>query len=1057
MARGLFALLVFLGLPYVFLATDRRLETEAEDRLALERALEEGNRLANAAEVAAAPDIQLQKRLERFHRALADVRQAAGRFPTATEWREIHQRELGRDFPRHDIFLAAAPPASETATGAGHDGGLGLAAVSGADLIAYILADVEDREGRFAGTATALGKVLRYPIPEDQITVDSHGQIRWGTTVEGSRAFWWESWPEVSSSKKTIQEGLLYAVIDLRDVPAGFGVRQLCRHWREGRAHLLFRGADGKILTSPAGDGPGDPAPVQGLDRLWHRLKTAAARPVEPGNRTPGPERQEVGRAPGPPRMAARNARSAPRQGVPRPTRRTRSLDGFLVFERPLPEPGGTLFLALPFPARETGKGFPWLPVGMGLLAGAGFFLVGERSLFGRGPRLNVGWVLIGAFVLVVLLPMSILRGAFRQAAEELTMRKVQEAATALETDLWEPCALTRRGTVALRTVFLRLAGTPDLARRLDTAFETGEGQPLFESVVREIRAGMSLPDGYRLGTVFFLAGPGGFSRGFSWLESGQGGGIGELVKPFLILGRAIHDRLDRTGSPTPDGIDKSGLEFEMARDTFSSLVGPDWFLRALRNPGFLSVLQGHIGNLFFLYVPVTTPKGRLMILGCILDQTFLNDRGLSIAFTGGDNPRPGRALFAQHQAQHLLNSNPPGLATCPGLLDLVRRVRQDNLGRRETVREGRAWSLREVFPATWMPSTIIAGEAILVDPGGGLRVWFRWVFAAGVLLALGASLVSLAGFLGPLERILGAMRRLPREPDLTLPHDAARTDEFGTLARAFHQMKQALREREILGKYVSASVRRAAQDRDVRAAARRGELRHVTVLFSAVHVRADEGRGSSGGSAPPRDPTDTRSEVPPSRHGERRETPVSPDARGPATRSPTTEERIFAALARHLEAVSGTVAATGGEIDKVMGEKILAVFDHERLGGADAAGRAALAVVDAVRAGVGDLPVAMGINAGEAVAGILGAPSVRMDYTVIGDTVNLAARLAALADAEGKAGPPFGATTGGGDRVTVVVSGQFLASLASPPPAEKLATTQVKGKRQAVETFRLA
>ncbi len=91
--------------------------------------------------------------------------------------------------------------------------------------------------------------------------------------------------------------------------------------------------------------------------------------------------------------------------------------------------------------------------------------------------------------------------------------------------------------------------------------------------------------------------------------------------------------------------------------------------------------------------------------------------------------------------------------------------------------------------------------------------------------------------------------------------------------------------------------------------------------------------------------------------------------------------------------------ARPGGDIDKFIGDAIMAVFDDQKgtINPAEQAVRAALhmqAVMDEFNA---DRPVKLdmriGINTGQVIHGDLGAAIVRRDYTVIGDTVNLANR----------------------------------------------------------------
>lgn len=93
-----------------------------------------------------------------------------------------------------------------------------------------------------------------------------------------------------------------------------------------------------------------------------------------------------------------------------------------------------------------------------------------------------------------------------------------------------------------------------------------------------------------------------------------------------------------------------------------------------------------------------------------------------------------------------------------------------------------------------------------------------------------------------------------------------------------------------------------------------------------------------------------------------------------------------------------------GGDIDKFIGDAIMAVFEDDPLRDephALRAARAALGMQDALRSFASrDIPLVMrvGINAGPIVRGDIGSRFVRRDYTCIGDTVNRAQRHESLA-----------------------------------------------------------
>ena len=154
--------------------------------------------------------------------------------------------------------------------------------------------------------------------------------------------------------------------------------------------------------------------------------------------------------------------------------------------------------------------------------------------------------------------------------------------------------------------------------------------------------------------------------------------------------------------------------------------------------------------------------------------------------------------------------------------------------------------------------------------------------------------------------------------------------------------------------------------------------------------------------------------------------------------------ERVGAVTDRVLAALAGAVKTFGGHVDKLTGDGIMAVFGapvaHED--DAERAVRAALSmqravrrVLDDERGGGAPLGLRVGLNTGEVVAGIQAA----IEYTVIGDTVNTAAR---LADAAAVGAVYAGARTSSTTR--------HVASW------RELRPLRLKGKREPVEAYEL-
>lgn len=112
------------------------------------------------------------------------------------------------------------------------------------------------------------------------------------------------------------------------------------------------------------------------------------------------------------------------------------------------------------------------------------------------------------------------------------------------------------------------------------------------------------------------------------------------------------------------------------------------------------------------------------------------------------------------------------------------------------------------------------------------------------------------------------------------------------------------------------------------------------------------------------------------------------------------------ALLNAHFTLIAACIEAEHGTVDKYIGDSVMAFWEPDEAGGAsvDRAVRAAaeirrrLHTDNELRAHRGDIPVTIriGIHTGMAIVGNIGAPG-RVNYTLVGDTVNLAARIQEL------------------------------------------------------------
>ena len=113
---------------------------------------------------------------------------------------------------------------------------------------------------------------------------------------------------------------------------------------------------------------------------------------------------------------------------------------------------------------------------------------------------------------------------------------------------------------------------------------------------------------------------------------------------------------------------------------------------------------------------------------------------------------------------------------------------------------------------------------------------------------------------------------------------------------------------------------------------------------------------------------------------------------------SPEEVTRIISSL---IDAVDEISSAFNGQVDKLIEDTVMIVFrkSHPDENIALNSCRAALAINKRLKSELPDFKLKMGIASGDAVSGKIGSRNGKLDYTVIGNPVNLAARLKVQAD----------------------------------------------------------
>ena len=278
-------------------------------------------------------------------------------------------------------------------------------------------------------------------------------------------------------------------------------------------------------------------------------------------------------------------------------------------------------------------------------------------------------------------------------------------------------------------------------------------------------------------------------------------------------------------------------------------------------------------------------------------------------------------------------------------------------------------------------------------------------VFASAQALLYGVPITIGMGFAASLRPIRdlaqGTVRVAAGDYGRRLP--VVQDDDLGALAASFNRMQAGLAERQRLqaafGTYVDPALaaRLLEQGDDVFT----GERRQVTVMFTDV-----------------RDFT-------------------------PFAEANTAEDTV-ARLNALFEIVVPAVVDAGGHVNKFLGDGALAVFGapNDLADHADAAVDAAVLIhrLVAERFG-GALRIGIGINTGVVIAGTIGGAG-KLEFTLIGDTVNVAARIEQLTKTTGDA---------------LLLTQQCVGALASRPPGLIDRGFHVlKGKSAAVQVFGL-
>lgn len=303
-----------------------------------------------------------------------------------------------------------------------------------------------------------------------------------------------------------------------------------------------------------------------------------------------------------------------------------------------------------------------------------------------------------------------------------------------------------------------------------------------------------------------------------------------------------------------------------------------------------------------------------------------------------------------------------------------------------------------------------ISKDNVVSEEGVYNRQWLTALGLQLTIVLIGALLIAREASI-PLKRILSAISSI-RSGESPIKVAVVSNDEFGHVARALEEMSEGLAEGSLVKSAFARYVSQQVAD---------------SILTKGAH---------------------------PEIHGERRRvTVLFCDVRGFTTLAESlTPEEVVQILNAYFERMVNVIFKYHGTLDKFLGDGLMAVFgapiednfQEENALKAALEMRKEVEELNSTFDGVSNtkLSIGIGINSGMAIVGNIGS-SRRMEYTAIGDTVNLASRLESKTKELG---------------VDLLISEYTYNAVrgAFPFKFERVGTIEVKGRKDEVTAYKV-
>jgi class 3 adenylate cyclase len=442
-------------------------------------------------------------------------------------------------------------------------------------------------------------------------------------------------------------------------------------------------------------------------------------------------------------------------------------------------------------------------------------------------------------------------------------------------------------------------------------------------------------------------------------------------------------------------------LKLEIIDNLYLAIFGQKNYFDMKKNLGTLIKVETFFDKSFFISLPVYCQSEIKYIITHVIDANALRRFFPKDLLIENQNLK---TLILYGSGGHFFSVSPGTLKTnekkFPKLLQMAKasHISKTRLEKHEINASGSPIIIAQ--PANYS-DYIIAGRKFTRSLESFRTEITSNIISATLLLTvfmLVLALFASSYFLIPINQLKTGVEEIIKKNYLIrLPDN--HPDEFRNISKTFNLMTQKLHEGKLLKSFVASSLDEQIDNLENQNSAL-AERKEVSIIFSEIK--------------------DFKNLL----------QQLSPD-------------EVHSLLQKHLEIAAQACESFSGEIDKMIEDKVMIVFNqmNSEENSAKRAMNAAKYLNSNFKSQTSET-LAIGINTGIVISGIMGAESVRLSKTIVGDPVNLAARLAGVAETLPEGG--------------LVVSKNTLKMNDYAEKTKKLAITSVKGKTQKVEIFQV-